>query len=164
MKRKLFFGLLIVALVALPLFAACGEEAGTTSPATTPPTTPPPTTPGIIEGDWISNETNTDPVFGPILEFTVSNGQIVSLNVSVFPIPSEWFWWFIDEPLDIQENRFICSTSSLPASSGQGEFVLEGEFTAPNQCEGTMKFPEGFYWVDFALDHDVTFTWTAQPK
>ncbi len=138
----------------------------TPTPTPTPSTTETPTTsPSLIDGDWISNETNTGIAAGPILQFKVGrNGVIISLTVSVFPIPSEWFLWFIDKPLDIQENRFICSTSSLPASSGQGEFVLEGKFTAPNRCEGTMKFPKGFFWVDFALDHDVTFTWTAHPK
>ncbi|HEX9976539.1 MAG TPA: hypothetical protein VGA82_04735 [Dehalococcoidales bacterium] len=137
------------------------------TPTPTPTETPTPRSSGIIDGDWISNEKNSDPaVSGAILRFTVRNGRIISLTVSVFPVPSEWFFWFIDKdkPLDIKENRFICSTSSLPASSGQGEFVLEGKFTAENRCEGIMKFPKGFFWVDFALDHDVTFTWTAQPK
>jgi peptide/nickel transport system substrate-binding protein len=45
MKKKLVFGLLVLALVALPLLAACGEEEVTTTPPTTP-TTPP------TEANW----------------------------------------------------------------------------------------------------------------
>jgi hypothetical protein len=134
------------------------------TPTHTPTETPTPQSSGLIDGDWISNEKNSGLVSGPILKFTVKNGQIVSLTVSAFPVPSEYFMWFIDKPLDIMENKFTCATSSLPASSGQGKFVLEGNFIAKDRSEGTMKFPKGFFWVDFALDHDVAFKWAAQPK
>lgn len=128
----------------------------------TPAVTSIPTT--LYDGSWVSNEQNGDRfVPGPILKFTVTDGKIVSLTVSAFPATDEWFFYSIDKdkPLEINNNTFTCSVSSLPESSGQGEFILEGTFSSDNQAIGTMKFPKGFFWVDFALDHEVNYTWTA---
>ena len=49
-------------------------------------------------------------------------------------------------------------------TSGEGEFILEGEFTSEKVCIGSMKFTKGFFLVDYTITHDVTIPWTAQPK
>jgi hypothetical protein len=95
----------------------------------------------------------------PILRFEVDNGQIVSFVTWVFPIPNELHMWIHEEPLDIKENKFQYSMTS-----GNGEFMLEGEFISENLCTGLMKFTSGFLLVDITLNTDVTIPWTAQPE
>jgi hypothetical protein len=152
--------------VTTPLFTS--SPAVTTTPATTlaptPTMTTPPATISLYQGDWVSNEKNTGLIKDPYLKFTVMNNRVVFLNVSVFPIPSEWFMWFVDDPMEIKGNGFGCATFSNPITSGKGIFILEADFTSENKCEGTIRFTKGFFWVDFMLDHDVTITWTAQKK
>jgi hypothetical protein len=114
-----------------------------------------------LNGQWTSNEKNSGLTSGPFLKFSVTNGRITSLSVTVFPLPSEYFLWFIEKPLDIQNNAFKCSTGSMPAANSQTEFTLEGKFGSDGTCSGTMKFPKGFYWVDFAVPNDVIIPWTA---
>ena len=72
-------------------------------------------------------------------------------------LPGELFMWIYDESLDIQDDKFEYSMTS-----GEGEFILEGEFTSENACMGTMKFTAGFLLVDIVLTSDVTISWTAQ--
>jgi hypothetical protein len=134
----------------------------TTTPTTTQTTTTTALSCLARNGDWKSNEKSEGIISGAILTFTVDNCHITSLTVSVFPVPNEWFLWWLEESkgsLDIQGNQF-----SYSLTSGGGEFILEGEFTSDNTCKGTMKFTKGFFWVDFTVPSDVTFTWNAQPS
>jgi hypothetical protein len=133
----------------------------TTTITTVPPTTVITTTLPcrVKNGNWESIERTEGLMAGPILKFTVDNCQITSLTVSVFPIKEEWFLWWIDKSLEIQGNKF-----RYTVTGGTGEFILEGEFTSENTCTGTMKFTSGFFWVDFTVINNVTFTWTARPS
>ncbi|OGO20951.1 MAG: hypothetical protein A2Z15_02855 [Chloroflexi bacterium RBG_16_50_11] len=98
----------------------------------------------------------------PILEFIVEGGEIIDIKISAFPLPEEWFLWFSVVSIPIQDEKFIFIIASSPETSGQGEFILEGTFTADNKFTGTMTFQEGFFWVDFMLEEEVTFIWTAE--
>lgn len=122
---------------------------------------PAPTYDVSLNGQWTSNEKNSGLATGPFLKFQVNNGQITSLTITVFPLPSEYFLWFPEKPLDIKNGKFSCTVPSMPANKGKADFTLEGKFNSDGTCSGTMKFPAGFYWVDFAMPNDVVINWTA---
>jgi hypothetical protein len=135
----------------------------TPSPTSSMTTIPPKTLVSLVE--WQSVEENKGIISGPILKFAVSSdGNIYSLEVSTFPVEGEWFWTFSAEPLTIQDNKFTFTKSSRSETDNGLKFVLEGTFISDTEWKGTMTFPKGFFWVDFAVPQALTITWTAHPK
>ncbi|MBI5353018.1 MAG: hypothetical protein HZB50_10300 [Chloroflexi bacterium] len=110
-------------------------------------------------GKWQSKETSES--FGvpsPILTFTVSNCQITSWEIWIFPVPGELLWWQGTSTISIAEEQF-----SQDEDTGMGIFSFEGIFDSAISSHGTLKFPKGFLVVDYILKEDVSITWTASP-
>ena len=94
----------------------------------------------------------------------MKEGRIVDLQTNIAPIKYELFSWWILSPVEFSGDRFHCSQLSVPETSGLGAFTLEGRFTSENKCEGVMKWPAGFFWIDFKMPRDVIVQWTAAKK
>jgi hypothetical protein len=144
----------------IPTTTTSTTSTTTKTPTSTPSTTTSTTT--IVSVKWESDQANTGLMTSKYLKFTVQGNKIVSLTISVFPEPEEWVLWINDDPILIKDNKF---TFTLPSGDNNGkDMVLEGTFVSATECRGTMTFPRGFFWVDFAMKNDLTITWTAHPK
>lgn len=110
-------------------------------------------------GKWKSNETSENfGMPGPILIFTVSNCQITSWEIWVYPLPGELLWWPGTSKISITNEPF-----SIDEDTGMGIFSFEGTFDSAVSSHGMLKFPKGFSVFGAVLTEDVSIPWTAPP-
>ena len=140
MNKKLIFGLLILALVALPLFAACGEEEITT----TPPTTTPPTTP-TEEANWWDKF--GEPQYGGTIT-TATTSYPTNFDTTSWP-GSDWGTWYesLFEPdWTIDRDTWSFAGNFFPDQYWTGNLADTWELTDPQTMTVTLK--QGILWQD----------------
>jgi peptide/nickel transport system substrate-binding protein len=91
MKRKLLLGLLIIVLVALPMYAACGEK--TTTPPPTTPTVKPTTPTTAAPANWWGKF--GEPKYGGKLVMRVDDFSTLVFDPYDHPVFSgQWLLWY----------------------------------------------------------------------
>ncbi len=142
MNKKLIFGLLILALVALPLFAACGEEEVTTTPPTTPPTTP------TEEANWWDKF--GEPQYGGTLTFAVSGVMGYNWDVDSFVgADNNYYYEALFEPdWTLDRETYSFTGSFVPDQYWGGNLVETWEQTDPTTI--TVHLRHGVNWQNKA--------------
>jgi peptide/nickel transport system substrate-binding protein len=124
MKRKLLFGFLILALTAVPLFAACGEDEGPT--------------------DW------GEPEYGGTLTMRVD--EFFSLQFDPYGPPvfsGQWQLWFetlFSTDWTLDRNIWPFNTSVIPAEYVVGHLAESWE--QPDAQTIIVHLREGVHWQD----------------
>ena len=124
MNKKLIFGLLILALVALPLFAACGKEEATTT-------------------DW------GEPQYGGTIT-TATTQYAANFDVTSWP-GSDWGTWYesLFEPdWTIDRDTWSFVGNFFPDQYWTGNLADTWELTDPQTM--TVHLKEGILWQDKA--------------
>lgn len=109
------------------------------------------------DGGWLSKEQSEH---GPILQFSVTDGEITYLEIYMYPLPGKFFYrmaskW--DLPLPVTDNKFKWTMG--PLLPGGVSAVIEGQFSG-DECKGTMTFPKGVQELG-VMSQEVTLNWTA---
>jgi peptide/nickel transport system substrate-binding protein len=141
MTKKLLFGLLVVVLVALPLFAACGEEEITTTPPTT-------TTTPTEEPDWWDEF--GEPEYGGTITVQLSSIR-ENFDTSDF-FPGDWH--MVYEALVAQESwavdraEYAFNGDFVPVKYFSGELAESWEMTDPQTL--IIQVRQGVHWQNKA--------------
>jgi peptide/nickel transport system substrate-binding protein len=142
MKKKLLFGLLVLTLVALPLFAACAKPTPTT---TAPPTTPPPTTAPPTKANWWDKW--GEPQYGGTMSIWSNFLDVITEPQD--PRSSQFATWFetlfANDPT-VDRAVFPFSGTFTPLEYRCGWLAEGWEMADPTTV--TVKIRKGIHWQD----------------